>query len=139
MSRDPCIVSCDDLRLARAVKYVSRDLTQRPTLVTVSKIAGLERTYFCKCFRRHFGLSFSEWHTRIRIEEARRLLNCTMLPISAVALAVGYTDITTFERNFRKVLLVSSRRYRRQNRTPAQNTLFAENFTQNAETPAADQ
>jgi transcriptional regulator GlxA family with amidase domain len=131
-------VECHDLRLARAIQYVTRDLAQRPTLAAVSKVAGLERTYFCKCFSRHFGMSFSEWNARIRVEEARGLLTTTVLSISAVALAVGYSDITTFERNFRELFAVSPRRYRQLNRRVVRNTIFAENFTRNAETRAQD-
>ena len=84
MSTNAHVIDCDDIRVARAIQYVTRDLTQRPTLAAVSKVAGLERTYFCKCFRKHFGVSFYEWNTQTRIGEAQRLLSATSLPINAV-------------------------------------------------------
>jgi AraC-like DNA-binding protein len=115
-------------------------LTKRATLAATAKVAGLERTYFCKCFRKHFGLSFLEWNTRARVEEARRLLVATKSPVSAIAiaLAVGFSDLTTFERNFKKVAAVSPRRYRQQQDGAVRNTRIAENFTRNAETVSTD-
>jgi len=52
-------------------------------------------------------------------------------------MAVGYTDVTTFERNFRKCLNASPRQYRvgQQRIQGTHNfTIFAENSTSNAET-----
>jgi AraC-like DNA-binding protein len=104
---------CDDLRLARAIRFITQDLTRRPTLAAIARVASLERTYFCKCFQKAFGMTFSEWNSRVRVEESQRLLCTTRLPITAIASAVGYGDVTTFERNFRRVTSLTPRQYRR--------------------------
>lgn len=133
MPGGPRILGCEDLRLARAIQYVTRDLTKRATLTAIAKIVGLERTYFCKCFKKCIGLSFLEWNTLVRVEEAQRLLRETKRSVGAIALAVGYSDLTTFERNFKKFVAISPRRYRQQQESVLRNTRIAENFTRNAE------
>jgi transcriptional regulator GlxA family with amidase domain len=102
-----------DPRLLRALQYVTADLRKRPSLAQVAKISGLERTYFSSVFRKTVGVTFLEWNRRIRIEAAKTLLQGSDLPIIAIALAVGYDDVTTFGRTFRKCANVSPRKYRR--------------------------
>ena len=103
-----------DRRLVRVLRLVKHDMTKRPTLAEVASTAGLEKTYFATYFRREVGCSFLEWSSRIRVEQARHLLADRGVPISHVAAAVGYGDVTTFERNFRKHSGVTPRQYRQQ-------------------------
>jgi len=58
------------------------------------------------------GMSFAEWSTLIRIKEAKELLRAIDLSITGVAAAVGYSDVTTFARVFRKCELMCPREYR---------------------------
>jgi AraC-like DNA-binding protein len=122
-----------DRRLRRAIDYVARNLARCPTLGEVSTIAGLERTYFSSRFRKAIGITFQEWNRRIRIDRAKCLLVQSDLTITAIGLAVGYSDVTTFERNFRRCTNVSPRQYR-QAVTQSRNTIFAEKPQTSAET-----
>lgn len=131
------VSSCRDQRLLKACKHVAEDLTKRPTLREVADLAGVERTYFCKVFRETTGVRFSDWNRRIRIDHAKRLLADYSLCVTAVAAAVGYDDVTTFARNFRKLEGVSPTRYRRLNGRRSLISLvttIAENSTTSAET-----
>jgi AraC-like DNA-binding protein len=47
-----------------------------------------------------------------RIEAAKRLLRDTTLSITEIAYRVGYPDITTFGKNFRKEVGVNARSFR---------------------------
>jgi len=97
-------------------------------------MVGLERAYFCKQFRKSAGLSFSVWSRQIRIEQAKYLLSGSDTPIKLVAAAVGYGDVTTFERNFRKCVDLSPRAFRHSRRiSSAIGTPNADKSTQNAD------
>jgi YesN/AraC family two-component response regulator len=72
------------------------------TLSDLAYILGLERTYCCKVFQQFTGISFSRWIRGIRIAHAQHLLDVGKYMVTDVAHPVGYGDITTFERNFRK-------------------------------------
>jgi len=107
------ILACSDRRVARVLRYLAADLTRRPTLGDVSRVAGLETTYFSKRFRAIVGIPYADWSRRLRVHHARELLEIADLSITAIAAAVGYMDVTTFERAFRRVEGTSPREYRR--------------------------
>ena len=119
---------CPDRRVARVLLYVTQDLTRRATCAAAARVAGLERAYFSKRFASVMRVSFTEWNARIRVDEAKRLLLAIDLSITAVGASVGYDDVTTFERVFRRLEGMCPREHRRRI------TRTAETATPNAET-----
>lgn len=89
------------------------DLTMRQTLDTLSKVAGLNAPYFCRMFKRVTGIKFTDWNARVRVDEAKRLLGLIDMPITVVGASVGYPDLTSFERVFKRYESMSPREYRR--------------------------
>lgn len=105
-------------RVETTIVKLERYIYSRPDLsITLSDLAQLlhlERTYCCKVFQQVTGRTFTDWLRRIRIDRARTLLRISTNSITDVSHAVGYSDITTFERNFRREIGVSPSSYRRQ-------------------------
>jgi AraC-like DNA-binding protein len=124
-------LACADRRVARVLSFVLQDLTKRATCASAARIAGLERAYFSKRFASVMRVSFTEWNARVRVGEAKRLMRAIDLSITAVAASVGYEDVTTFERAFKRIEGICPRAYRRRI------TRTAETATPNAETPLA--
>jgi AraC-like DNA-binding protein len=80
-------------------------------------------------------VTFTQWNASVRIKEAKRLLHELDLSITAVGASVGYDDVTTFERVFKRLEGVCPREHRRRiSRRAAQPTPNAETGTPNAET-----
>jgi two-component system response regulator YesN len=133
----PALV-CNDRRVARVLRHVLEDLTRRATCASAARVAGLERAYFSKLFRNVMAVTFTQWNACVRVEEAKRLLRAIDLSITAVGASVGYDDVTTFERVFKRLEGVSPREHRRlvvhRAVTSAPN---AETTTPNAETERA--
>ena len=130
----PALV-CNDRRVARVLRHVLEDLTRRATCASAARVAGLERAYFSKLFRSVMAVPFTEWNACVRIEEAKRLLRAIDLSITAVGASVGYDDVTTFERAFKRLEGVSPREHRRLiARRGVAATPNAETATPNAET-----
>lgn len=105
---------CPDRRVARVIRVVAHDLSQRTTLVEAARVAGLNPAYFSRRFRQIVGMNFVQWSRYARIEEAKRLLRIVDLSITGISASVGYPDLTTFERAFKSCVGVSPRVYRRQ-------------------------
>ena len=127
--------ACNDRRVARVLRHVLRDLSMRATCASAARVAGLERAYFSKLFRSVMCMSFTEWNASVRIAEAKLLLRELDLSITAVSASVGYDDVTTFERVFKRLEGVCPREHRRRiARRPASQTPNAESPTPNAET-----
>jgi AraC-like DNA-binding protein len=106
-----------DRRLNRMREFVTKDMSRRVTLTAAARAAGLESTYFCRYFRFTVGVTFLEWDRQLRVARAKAMLANSGSRISAIALAVGYSDLTTFERNFRRCEGASPREYRARQRT----------------------
>jgi AraC-like DNA-binding protein len=102
------------------------DPTRRWQLSELAAVAGFERTHFSRIFRETIGMSFSAWDRRLRVQLARRLLDETDWPIKTIARAVGYCDVTTFERNFRKIEGVAPKAYREKRQGPPTVTAVAD-------------
>lgn len=85
---------------AKAVHYSSRQLAER--------------------VRRETGQAVGDWLRLFRLAHARALLRDSELGIDAVALEVGYADVTHFIRTFRRDEGVTPARWRRSARQPAQ-------------------
>jgi transcriptional regulator GlxA family with amidase domain len=117
------------------LRHIVADLTKRATCEAAACIAGLDRAYFSKRFRSVMRVSFTEWNARVRVDEAKRLLATIDLSVTAVGACVGYEDVTTFERAFKRLEGVCPREYRRRlGGQSAGSTPNAETATPNAET-----
>ena len=108
-------LACNDRRVARVLRYVMQDLTRRATCASAARVAGLERAYFSKLFRSVMRVTFTEWNACVRVEEAKRLLRAIDLSITAISASVGYDDVTTFERVFKRLEGVCPREHQTPN------------------------
>lgn len=68
--------------------------------------------YMEHIFRNKTGISIMQYHTKVRIKEAARILRSTDLPISQVSEMCGFSDPLYFSRCFKKHMCISPRAYR---------------------------
>jgi LacI family transcriptional regulator len=102
LSTDACAVK--DPRVARALNYIAEHYSDaRLSVADVSSAVGLSRRQLERSFRQVTGLTLSEHIVRRRMQEASRLLRThTRAKITDVAELVGFSDLRTFFRTFRK-------------------------------------
>lgn len=96
-------------RLAKVKRHVDEHYAAPLSLGQAAHIAALERTYFCKYFHSKVGVCFADWITRVRINRALLMLMSHDHGISDLAFAVGFKDLRTFERAFKKFAGVTPR------------------------------
>ena len=89
-------------RLGRVRNYIRANPGQRIRLSEAASIAGMERTYFSAFFRTKVGIPFSHWLSCHRVETAIQLMKSHNIAISELALKVGFQDLRTFERHFKR-------------------------------------
>lgn len=127
-----------DARIARVIDVIANDLSRRISRAEAARLANLDCAYFSKRFRKIVGSSFATWNARIRVEAAQQLLATTDLKIAAVAALVGYDDVTTLDRNFRKHAGICPRLYRAASATK-KDTKRKQQDTKRRDASASDQ
>jgi AraC-like DNA-binding protein len=100
-------------RLRRVREYVHRHLSEALPLGAAARIAAMNEKYFSTFFHAKTGLRYTEWLNSVRINRAVELMTERNYSISAVAAAVGYRDLRTFERAFKKRTAMTPRAYKR--------------------------
>lgn len=74
---------------------------------------GLHPVYVSRAFRRHFGVSMTDYVRDLRIRHARHALASSRRSIAAIAAESGFSDASHLCRTFMNLLGLSPRMYRR--------------------------
>ena len=98
--------------ITRAKQYIQDKHAEDLSLGQVAKAVNTSTFYFCKMFKKHTGVNFTEYVSRIRIESARNLLLNPNLRVSEIAYEVGFQSLTHFNRVFKGVVGESPTEYR---------------------------
>jgi YesN/AraC family two-component response regulator len=99
--------------IRRAVRFVREHFTEAITLTDVAREAALSRFHFCRLFHREAGVSFREYLHQLRVGRAKTLLADLHLTVTEVAYAVGFNDLSHFDRTFSRMAGRSPTQYRR--------------------------
>ena len=98
----------------RVHAYVYERLKHEIRLSDVSQIAGMSENVFSRFFKKNSGNSFTDYITKLRIVRACRLLAESKMPVTDICFEVGYTNISNFNRLFRKLQGMTPSAYRQQ-------------------------
>ncbi len=94
--------------------YMHDRMDEEITLTELATLVNLSRFHFCRAFRLATGLAPHAWLTAHRLSHARLLIMTSALPISEIALAVGYGTPSAFTAAFRKSFGTSPTQLRQQ-------------------------
>ena len=104
-----------------AKEYIDNNFAKDLTLSQVAKYIYLSDSYFAHSFKDKFGISPKSYILKVRIEEAKELLENTDLKIADVALSVGFSSQQRFNDIFRKYTEVTPLRYRQMKKNERMN------------------
>jgi AraC-like DNA-binding protein len=99
-------------RLLRVQQYVAENLPQTITLADLANASGLSRMHFAAQFRRATGLRPHEFVLKERIDNAKRALSSTDLPLIQIAMDVGFQTHSHFSANFKRIVGISPMHWR---------------------------
>lgn len=92
----------DESRLKAVYDFIGQNFRRDITLEEMSEAAGVTPEYFCRLFRRRTNMRPFEYVTRMRISEAKLLLETTDMPVSEIGAYVGYHDKSYFGSVFKR-------------------------------------
>jgi two-component system response regulator YesN len=96
-----------------AKKYISQNFCKSIDMAVVANSVSMNYTYFSKIFKEQTGVTFSEYITALRLEEAKRLLNDPLNKIYEISKSIGYKDPKHFTKTFKKYFGISPETYRK--------------------------
>ena len=93
--------------------YIEEHLSEQISLATLAQLARLSPYYFCRAFKRSFGMPPHRYHNVRRIEHAKMLLAQPTYSVTQIALKVGFSETSSFTAAFRKAAGSTPTAYRR--------------------------
>lgn len=100
------------LAYARLNKLLRECLDRRVPLSEAAQAIGLSPSALSKRLLRDFGMNYSEYLGRLRVEKAKELLMNTALSHTEIARRIGIHDLSNFVRLFRKFEAMTPSDYR---------------------------
>jgi AraC-like DNA-binding protein len=87
----------------RICAYMQSHLDEKISLDGLAAMAGLSAHHFARAFRQSVGMPPHAYLLQRRLEHVEQMLRDTQLPLSQIALAVGFSDQSHLARHFRRL------------------------------------
>lgn len=94
------------------LSYVQRNFMQDISIRDISHACSCSESTISHLFKQHTGLPVKKYMFQLRINQAKKLLETSDLPISTVALLCGFSNINYFPTAFKKSVGVNPMEYR---------------------------
>lgn len=109
----PAASAADRRRATRAARWIEAHASDPVDLDGAAAQAGLSSFHFLRVFARVFGLTPHQYLIRRRLGHAARLLADDTMPVTELALQVGFGDLSNFVRSFGQAAGMSPSQFRR--------------------------
>lgn len=101
----------------KAVEYIREHCTDYDlTLELIADKFQITPTYLCRIIKQNTGMSYKEFLTGLRIEEARKMILEQDICVADVSQKVGYNNVSYFIKLFQKYTGTTPAKYREENR-----------------------
>jgi AraC-like DNA-binding protein len=99
-------------RMTDVLRHIAAHSAERHTVASLARMAKLSPYHFLRSFKAATGVTPHQWLLRTRLRDAAGKLAATNLPVTDIALDVGFEDLSNFTRSFRAEFGASPREYR---------------------------
>ena len=103
----------EDAEIRRSQNWIEKHFAVHNPVDSMLEHARLPRTTFARRFRKATGYTPMEYVQTIRVERAKALLERTSSSVEHVGGQVGYEDIASFRRLFKRMTSLTPTQYRR--------------------------
>jgi len=101
--------------MKRIIAFIGERFGDGPTLRELAAMATMSHSHFSHTFHAVIGMPLRDYIRDVRLKRANELLLGSPLPITAIALDVGFYDLPHFDKAFRQRIGLSPQAYRRRN------------------------
>lgn len=89
-------------RISKAKEIIHDDMEKNMSLKEIAAVVSMSEYHFLRSFTKLTGNTPHQYRTRIRMQKARELLGAGYKGITDVAYCVGYPDVSSFSKAFKK-------------------------------------
>lgn len=86
--------------LVHTVAAMRRRLSEGEDLAGIAAQAGVSQRQLQRLFRRHLGMTPTQYFLKARLQRARHLLQYSTLSVTEIAIATGFASISHFTRRY---------------------------------------
>lgn len=90
--------------IAPAIQYAEENYKENIKISHMAQTCNMSESYFRKVFRQNMGMAPLDYLNLIRIQKACRLMKSTRSSMEAIACRTGFKNVSTFNRNFKKLI-----------------------------------
>jgi AraC-like DNA-binding protein len=90
-------------RMGKVYDYIFNNFKEPIALDTLAELSSMNKSSFCRYFKKHNGKTVSRYVNEIRVGYACKLLHENKLSISEICYESGYNNISNFNRQFRNL------------------------------------
>jgi AraC-like DNA-binding protein len=103
-----------DTRIGSVIKYIKQNLTNKDISVEkLAKIANMSKSHFHKTFKNTLGISPVDYINSEKIRFSKKLIKERQdLCISDIAFYSGFNSISYFNRQFKKLELMTPQQFK---------------------------
>jgi AraC-like DNA-binding protein len=97
----------------QVLAYLAEHLGERPREADVARYASMEPSAFSRFFRRHIGMPFVQYLSRLRVNRACEMLINSDKSITEICYACGFNNVSNFNRHFLALKAMPPSQFRR--------------------------
>lgn len=98
-------------RIARAIQHIGKYCEQNLTLADYAAMCMMSKYHFLRTFKQVTGVAPLEYRTRIRIENAKQMLEDAHLSVAEIGERLGFSSPAYFSDAFKKQVGISPSKY----------------------------
>jgi AraC family transcriptional regulator len=99
-------------RVLRVVRLIQENLSRKVTLKAMAQSVSLSSSHLRVLFKTEIGMTPLQYQKKLRMIEAKNLLETTFLNVQEIMTRVGISDASHFIRDFKSAYGSSPIRYR---------------------------
>ena len=82
---------------------MEKHITEKITTTDIARELKINRSYLSSQFKKELQMDLSEYINQLKIDEAKRLMLTTDMPLSQIANALGFSSQSHFAAVFKKI------------------------------------
>lgn len=104
-------------KIRTIIDYINAHYQEELTIDHLASICNYSPTYFMNFFKKNLGVSCMDYLISYRLRKATELLQHSSLSILEIASEIGFTNLSNFNRQFKKAYHMTPSHYREENRS----------------------